>query len=172
MRLPERTSSQPSPSVLLGWYVTELKRWSAKIATGYALAAALLIAGAFLIAVALGVGVAALFHWLEAHYGPYVAYGALAGLFSLIGIVSFFSGLRLLRRPLPPVPRPRRQARALKRAIALPAASRALTSVYFGNGTRPDKVTQALACAAAVTLLGWIAASYVRRPSVAGPEAK
>ena len=172
MRLPERTSSRASPSALLRSYMAELNRWAAKIATGYALATAILVAGVFSIAVALGIGVAALFHWLEVHYGPYVAYATLGGLFLLGGIAGFVIGLRLLRRPLPPLPRPRRQVRALKHAIAAPAVSRALSTVYVGNGTRPDKVTQALACAAAVTLLGWIAASYVQRSSVADREAK
>jgi hypothetical protein len=172
MRRQQRTPSQASPSALLGSYVAELKRWAAGIATGYALAMAMLVAGAFSIAVALGIGVAALFHWLEVHYGPYVAYGALGGLFFLAGIASLLIGLRWLRRPLSPVPTPHRQARALKRAIAVPALSRAFTTVYAGNGAKPDKVTQALACAAAVTLLGWIATSYVRRSSTVGRGAK
>jgi len=172
MRLPEKPSSQASPSALLSSYIAELKRWAARIATGYALATAMLVAGAFSIAVALGIGMAALFHWLEVHYGPYVAYGMLGGLFLLGGIASLIIGLRLLRRPLPPVPYPYRQARALKRAITAPAVSRALTAVYAGNGARPDKVTQALACAAAVTLLGWIAASYVQRSSMANRRTK
>lgn len=172
MRLTERASSRASPSALLRSYITELNRWAAKIATGYALAAAIIVAGALSIAVALGIGMAALFHWLEAHYGPYVAYGTLGGLFLLGGIVSVIIGLRLLSRPLPPVPRPHRQARALRRAIVAPAVSRALTTVYVGNGTRPDKVTQALAGAAAVTLLGWIAALYVQRSSMTDRGAK
>jgi len=162
MRLPERTSPQTSLSGLLGWYIGDLNKWVAQIATGYALAVAMLIAGAF--AVAVGVGAAACFHWLETCYGPYVASGTLGGVFLLAGLVSVVIALRLLKRPNPPVPRPRRQARALKRAIATPVVSRALTTMYTGNGTGPDKVTQALA-GAAVALVGWIATSYARRSS-------
>src|ERR1700679_3587624 len=142
MRLPERTSPQTSLSGLLVWYIANLNKWVAQIATGYALAMAMLIAGAF--AVAVGVGAAACFHWLETCYGPYVAYGTLGGVFLLAGLVSVVIALRLLKRPNPPVPRPRRQARALKRAIATPVVSRALTTMYTGNGTGPDKVTQPL----------------------------
>jgi hypothetical protein len=172
MPLPERTSSQASLSALLGSYIAELNRWAGKIATGYALATASLVAGALSIAVALSIGAAALFHWLEAHYGPYVAYGTLASLFLLGGIASLTIGLRLLGQRIPPVPRPRRQARAIKCAIAAPAVARALTTVYAGRATRADNVTQALAGAAAVALLGWIAASYVPRSSMVDREAK
>jgi energy-converting hydrogenase Eha subunit A len=164
LRLLERTSPQTSLSGLLGWYIADLNKWVAQIATGYALAVAMLIAGAFAIAVAVGVGAAACFHWLETCYGPYVAYGTLGGVFLLAGLVSVVIALRLLKRPNPPVPRPRRQARALKRASATPVVSRALTTMYTGNGTGPDKVTQALA-GAAVALVGWIATSYARRSS-------
>jgi membrane protein implicated in regulation of membrane protease activity len=125
LRLLERTSPQTSLSGLLGWYIADLNKWVAQIATGYALAVAMLIAGAFAIAVAVGVGAAACFHWLETCYGPYVAYGTLGGVFLLAGLVSVVIALRLLKRPNPPVPRPRRQARALKRAIATPVVSRA-----------------------------------------------
>jgi hypothetical protein len=172
MRLPEKTSSQDLPSALLGSYMAELNRWAGKIAMGYALATALLVAGAFSIAVALSIGGAAVFHRLEAHYGPYVAYGTLGSLFLLGGIASLAVGLRMLGQPIPPAPRPRRLARAIKRAIAGPAVARALTTGHAGRGTRPDNVTQALAGAAAVALLGWIAASYAPRSSLVDREAK
>jgi hypothetical protein len=165
MRRPFPPPLQASPSALLGSYLAELKRWVAKIATGYVLAAVMLVAGALSIAVALGVGAAALFHWLEVRYGPYAAYGTLGGLFLFGGIAGLFIGLQLLKRPAPPVPTPHRQARALQRAITTPAVARTFTTVYAGNRDRPDKVTQVLAGAAAVTLLGWIATSYVRRAS-------
>lgn len=172
MRTPERTSLPASPSGLLGSYVAELRGWVAQIATGYALAAAMLVAGGCSIAVAVGIGVAAVFHWLEARYGDYVAYGTLGGLFLLIGIVGVSVGVRLLGRRVPVPPRPRRQTRALKRAIALSAISRALDTRNAESGFRPDKVTQTLAGAAAAAFLGWIASSYIRRSSVTDREAK
>src|ERR1700683_5036768 len=113
MRHPERTSSQALLSGLSGWYIADLNKWVLQIATGYALATAILVAGAFSIAIALGVAAAALFRWLETCYGSYVAYGSLGGVFLLAGVFSVIIGLRSLKRPMPPMPRPRRQARAL-----------------------------------------------------------
>jgi hypothetical protein len=161
---PDRTSGQASLSELLGSYLVELKGWVARIKTGYALAATMLLAGALSIAIALGVGIAALFHWLAGLYGPYVGYGMLGGLFLLVGLVCIVVGLQRFKRPMPAIPLPRRQAQALKRAVAAPAVARLVTNA--AGGSRPDKVTQALAGAAAVALLGWIATSYVRRSSL------
>jgi hypothetical protein len=104
MRHPNGTSRRPSPSGLLGRYVTDLNRWARRIITGYALTAAILVMGGCSILVALGVGAAALFHWLEVNYGPYVAYGGLGGFFLLLGIVCIIVGLQLLKRSIPPVP--------------------------------------------------------------------
>jgi hypothetical protein len=172
MRLPEKTSSQDFPSALLGSYMAELNRWAGKIAMvmrwqrhcwsrAHSRSPSLSASAG-----------AAVFHRLEAHYGPYVAYGTLGSLFLLGGIASLAIGLRMLGQPIPPAPRPRRLARAIKRAIAGPAVARALTTGHAGRGTRPDNVTQALAGAGAVALLGWIAASYAPRSSLVDREAK
>jgi hypothetical protein len=166
---PDRTSRRASLSELLGSYLADLKGWLARIKTGYALAATMLLTGGLSIAIALSVGIAALFHWLAALYGPYFAYGALGGLFLLVGFLSIVVGLQRLKRPMPPIPLPRRQARVLKRAIAAPAVARLVTAT---GGSRPDKVTQALAGAAAIALLGWIATSYVRRSSAVDRQPK
>jgi hypothetical protein len=155
---------------MLGSYLAELKGWAARIRTGYALAAAMLLAGGLSIAIALSIGIAALFHWLAGLYGPYVAYGVLGGLFLLVGLVSIAVGLQRLKRPMPPIPLPRRQTQVVKRAIAASAVTRLLTNA--AGARRPDKVTQALAGTAAVALLGWIAASYVRRSSAVDRRSK
>jgi hypothetical protein len=172
MRHPNGTSRRPSSSGLLGGYVTDLNRWARRIITGYALTAAILVMGGCSILVALGVGAAALFHWLEVNYGPYVAYGGLGGFFLLLGIVCIIVGLQLLKRSIPPVPRPRRQIHAVQQAVTIPAASRLLATMHAGNAVKPDKVTQALAGTAAMVLLGWIATSYIWRSTAERREPK
>jgi hypothetical protein len=165
MRDPDGTYRRPLPSGLLGSYVTDLNQWARRIVTGYALAVAILVAGGCSIVVAFGIGAAALFHWLEINYGPYVAYGGFGGFFLLLGIACIIAGLQSLKRSIPSAPRPRRQIRALQRAAAVPIASRVLARINAGDAVKPDRITQALAGTAAVVLLGWIATSYIRRPS-------
>ena len=158
-----QTSLQGSALGLIGSYLTDLRNWVGGIATGYVLGAAMLAAGVFSIGVAFGVGFAALFHWLEIRYGSYAAYGASGSLFLTVGVVGVVVGLGLLKRQTPPIPRPIQQTRALARAIKLPV-------IHSGNGARPDKLTQTLAGAAALALIGWIVTSYGRRSSVVDRE--
>jgi hypothetical protein len=131
----------------------------------------MVVVGGISLVAALAVGLAAGFYWLDMHYGPYVAYGALASLLFLIGLGGVVAGLLLLKKSLPPIPRPERQARELKRAIAVPATARLITALH-GNPVRPDRTTQALAGAAAITLVGWIVTSYLRRPAASEERAQ
>jgi lipid-A-disaccharide synthase-like uncharacterized protein len=72
--------------------------------TSYAFAAGLFAAaGVFLIA-ALFVGAAALFRWVEIHYGQFWAFGTIGGLLALVAAI--FAGLAALKlkRPAPQFP--------------------------------------------------------------------
>jgi putative superfamily III holin-X len=162
---PDGTYRRSLHTGLLGSYIADLSQWARRIATGYAMAAAILVVGGCFTVVAFGIGAAALFHWLEINYGPYIAYGGFGGLFLLLGIACIIVGLQSLKRSIPSVPRPRRQIQALQQAIAVPAASRVLARINAGDAVKPDRITQTLAGTAAVVLLGWIATSYIRRPS-------
>jgi hypothetical protein len=124
-----------------------------------------MLAGAISIVMAVSVGFAAAFHFIEAQYGVYVAYGAIGGFLLVLGLLGLLTGRLLLKRPLPPVPRPRGQTDMLKRSIAAPLAAR-----LNSPSARVDPVTQVLAAAAAVTLVGWIAASRFNRNSGAVRE--
>jgi hypothetical protein len=172
MRHPNGTSRRSLPSGLLGSYVTDLNRWARRIVAGYALAAAILVVGGCSTVVAFCIGAAALFHWLEVNYGPYAAYGGFGGFFLLLGIACIIVGLQSLKRSIPSVPRPRRQIHALQQAIAVPAASRVLATMYADDAVKPDKITQVLAGSAAIVFLGWIATSYIRRSSAEHREPK
>jgi hypothetical protein len=81
--------------------------------------AILAVIGTLLIVVAVGFGVAALFHFLELHYGLNVAFAGVGGFFIIVGLIVLVWGIALLKRSVPPAPRPIRQFQELKRAAAL-----------------------------------------------------
>src|SRR5262249_42535831 len=72
--------------------------------TSYAVAGALFaMAGVFLIAACL-VGIAALFRWIEIHYGQFWAFGAVGALLAVIAAVCGGVGAAKLRAPAPQFP--------------------------------------------------------------------
>jgi hypothetical protein len=72
--------------------------------TAYAVAAGLFaVAGIFLIA-ALFVGAAALFRWVEIHYGQFWAFGTIGGLLTLVACISAGLAAMKLKRPSPQFP--------------------------------------------------------------------
>jgi hypothetical protein len=85
---------------LLGMVGFDLKRQVRSLATTVIFA----LAGAILIALALGFGIAALFEWLKLHYGTLPALGILGGTWAVLGIIFFC--IAFLR----PKGRPRRVA--------------------------------------------------------------
>jgi hypothetical protein len=153
----------PSLSLIFRSYLADLRQWLGRLVTGYALACGVMLVGAVSLLVAIGIGVAAAFHALEAHYGIWIAYAAIGGVFLLLGILGLVVGRVLLARPAPAVPRPGRQADMLKRAIAVPVAARLIASNRTGAGRSVDPTTRALAAGAAIMLVGWFAASRARR---------
>lgn len=157
-------NARPSPlSMIFRSYYADLRQWFGGLATRYALACGLMLAGAIALVVAVAVGVAAAFHGIEQRYGVWIAYAAIGGTFLMLGIVGLVVGRVLIKRPAPAVPRPSRQVDMLKRAIAMPVATRLISTSRSGAGLNADAKTQALAAAAAVMLVGWVAASRFRR---------
>jgi hypothetical protein len=145
-------------SALLQSYAADLHGWASGIASGYAVAVVLLVAGAILALAAAAVGIAALFHFIELNYGPDTAYEAIGGGLLVLGAVLMLAGVATLRRKIPPLPRPQRQMQAAKRMVVGSAAVRALST----NGIRSDPITQLLIGAAATVVVGWMVASRVQ----------
>jgi hypothetical protein len=108
------------------------------------------------------VGVTALFHAIERHYGTDAAYASIGGGLLAIGIILLVLAWAMLRRRAPPLPRPRRQAATAKKMIMGSAMVRTAAGFRAAEGIRADPVTQALIGAAATMLVGWIVASRLR----------
>jgi len=100
-------------------YSGDLGAWAGDIMRRYTTAVILAVIGALFVLVAVGFGVAALFHFLELNYGLNVAFASVGGFFIIIGLIVLLWGIALLKRALPPVPRPFRQLQEFKRAAAL-----------------------------------------------------
>ncbi len=100
-------------------YGADLSGWVGDIMRRYTTAVILVAIGALFVLIAAGFGVAAVFHFLELHYGLNVAFAGVGGFFVVIGLVVLVWGIALLKRSLPPVPRPFRQLQEFKRAAAL-----------------------------------------------------
>lgn len=138
-------------------YGRELRRWIGGITTRYAIALVLLFSGCASIIAAIGVGIAALFHWLEVHYGANHAYAIIAGLLIFLGLVGALTGYLLLTRPLPPLPRPARHAKAIGRSVAADAMLAA--SAPHKALVKADPATEVMIGLAAACLVGWLLSS-------------
>src|SRR5262245_39964762 len=107
-----------SPASLRGSvqsYAGELRGWICGLTVRYAIAVVLLLSAGASIIAAIGVAIAALFDWLEVNYGANDAYAIVIGLLIFLGLVGALAGYLLIRRALPPIPRPGRQAKAVGR---------------------------------------------------------
>ena len=78
-------SSARSLNGLLRSYGRDLRGWTGSVTIRYAVAVILLLSGGASVLGAIGVGLAALFHWLEARYGSNSAYGIVSGLLIFLG---------------------------------------------------------------------------------------
>ena len=151
-------------SALLRSYVADLRGWVGKLAGGYAVAVAILVGSVLALFAAVAVGVTVLFHVIERHYGADVAYGSIGGGLFILAIALFLIGWAMLRRRIPPLPRPHRQAEAAKRRLIGPAAlsaagwSRAVTE-------KADPTTKLFIAVATTMLLGWVVAVWLRSSS-------
>jgi hypothetical protein len=159
-----RATARPSLlNLILHSYVADLQKWGTRLVTGYAVAFGVMLTGPIFLIVAAGIGVTAAFHFLEMRYGAPVAYGAIGGVFFVLGLAALLTGSLMLQRPLPAIPRPGRQAAMLKSAITASVAARLVSTSRPGAAVGTDHVARVLAAAAAVTLVGWIVASRFNR---------
>ena len=146
-------------------YARDVRGWITGRVTSYLVAYGLIAAGAISLLVAIGFGIGAVFYLIETHYGVRTAFAATGGFFLALGLIGLVAGRVMLSRSAPPVPRPRRQMEMVKRAIAAPVATRLILGSSASGAGRADPVTQSLAAAAAVLLVGWIVAGrFKRRP--------
>jgi hypothetical protein len=150
----------PPPGLVMGFlqsYGGDLRGWASGLVIRYAIAVVLLLLAGAGLAAAIGVGINALFHWLEARYGLAVAYEAVSGGLVALAIVSALAGIALLKIALPSLPRPHRHGRAVAAqatmALATPAKSLA----------KADPVTEVMIGVAAACLVGWLASSRIQR---------
>jgi len=143
-------------------YGRDLKHWLGGLTTRYAAGAGLLTAGVVLLLVAAGVAISAAFHALEIHYGAYVAYGVVGGVFLLLGVAGLVAGKAMLSRPVAPLPAPARQFQVLKRAVTAPVIA-TLVAQGGRRAGRMDPVSRGLAVGAAAILLGWMVANKFQR---------
>lgn len=145
---------------LLNAYTQRLRRWLTSRAVAYGVAVGLLCAGGVLLSVAVGVGAAALFYFIELSYGVWTAYGSIGGTFAALGTVASVAAVTMLKRRAAPVPKPPNATKVFQ-AAALPMVGRLASST--GNVRTADGTTRALAAAAGVLLVGWIASSHATR---------
>lgn len=140
-------------------YAGELRGWIGGLTVRYAIAVVLLLSASASVIAALGVAIAALFHWLEVNYGSNDAYAIVIGLLLVLGLVGVLIAVMLLRRALPPVPRPGRQAKAVGRSVAADAMLAA--SVPHKALVKADPVTEVMIGLAAACLVGWLVSSRI-----------
>jgi len=142
-------------------YAGDLRGWIGGLTLRYAIAVVLLLSAGASIIAAIGVGIAALFHWIEVNYGANEAYAIVAGLLVFLGIVGALIAWMLLRRALPPLPRPGRQAKAVGRSVAADAILAA--SMPHKALVKTDPVTEVMIGLAAACLVGWLVSSRMGR---------
>jgi hypothetical protein len=162
MAMFDQTSQPGSLRGLLQSYGQELRGWAGGITMRYAVAVALFLsAGAGIIA-AIGIAIAALFHWLETTYGSNAAYGIVIGLLLFLAAASALTAIVLLKQGLPPLPRPNRHAAVAGRSIAAKAMMAASSSRR--SLTKADPVTEVMIGLAAACLVGWLVSSRMGQP--------
>ena len=158
-------SGQQSSNLLLTLarsYSRDLKHWLGVLTTRYAAGAGLLAAGVVFLIIAAGIATSAAFHALEVHYGTYVAYGIVGGMFLLLGVSGLAAGRVMLSRPTTPLPTPKRQFQVLKQSITAPAVA----ALVAQGGQRAARNRSRVAGARdrrRGSTAGWIAANKLQR---------
>jgi hypothetical protein len=150
-----------SLSGLLQSYGQQLRGWTGRIALRYVIAVTFLLAAGAGVMAAIGVGLAALFRWIEISYGTTFAYAGVAGLLLVLALISAFTGLVLLKQPLPSLPSPRKQIKAAGRTVA----SEAMLAVSAPHKAliKADPATEIMIGLAAACLAGWLVSSRLGR---------
>jgi hypothetical protein len=145
-------------AALLRSYGEDVRDWASGITKRYEIAALILLASAFAILVAIGFGIAALFHFVALRYGEYTAFAILGGGFAVVALVGIVTGVALLKRRLPPMPGPQRQLGELRRSLAIPAVQQVFKPGDRTRAIARDPVAQIILATAAALALGWIVA--------------
>jgi hypothetical protein len=154
--LPPRSLSR-----LLQSYGHQLRGWTGSIALRYILAVICLLAAGAGVVAAAGVGLAALFRWIDINYGATFAYAGVAGLLIVLALVCALTGLALLRQPLPPRPSPRKQIKTAGRTVATEAML--AVSAPHKALMKADPATEIMIGLAAACLAGWLVTSRFGR---------
>ncbi|NEU99739.1 phage holin family protein, partial [Bradyrhizobium sp. UFLA 03-164] len=98
-------NSRPSSlSLIFRSYLGDLRRWIGHLVTGYAVACGFMLVGAISLLIAIGIGVSAAFHALEARYDVWIAYAVVGGAFLVLGLAGLVAGRVMLARPGPEIP--------------------------------------------------------------------
>jgi hypothetical protein len=150
-----------SPSGLLKSYGQQLRGWTGRIALRYIIAVICLLAAGAGVVAAIGVGLAALFRWIEINYGTIFAYAGIAGLLIVLALASAVTGLVLLKQPLPPLPSPRKQIKTAGRTVATEAML--AVSAPHKALMKADPATEIMIGLAAACLAGWLVSSRLGR---------
>src|SRR5262245_21253891 len=151
----EPIATHRAGSKLLRSYVGKVGRWARSITRQYALGVGILVTGVLFLLVAAGFGVAAIFHFLTLRYGVNIAFAVVGGFFLILGLIGLISGMGLMKRALPPVPRPSSELDALKRTAVLDL----VTKTNQVKQRARDHSTPLLLGAACVVAFGWLAGS-------------
>jgi hypothetical protein len=155
---------------LFGSYARDLRGWVASLATGYGIAAALMLGGVLALFGAIAVGAVALFHVIELRYGTNIAFAALGGGLIVLALILLLAGWLMLQRRTP-MPRPERQFRAAKQMLVGSTISRAVTALRDTEAGRPDATTQVLLGAAAAVAVGWLVFHHTG-PAASRPQVR
>jgi hypothetical protein len=137
-------------------YGRELRTWSTGLLTRYAISVMLLLAAFAGLIGAIAVGFGALFHFLQIKYSIWIAYASIGGLLAVLAMLLAALGIAKLRQEMPPLPDPRRHAKAASR-IAARESIEALAASGPALAKRP--VLPAAIGFASIGLLGWFIAS-------------
>lgn len=139
-------------------YGDDIGGWIKQLASRYAIGSALLIVALMLVIAAVGVGAAALLHWLSMEFSVYWAFAILGGSLLLAAALFAVIGVGMIEQPIKPLPSPSRHLQSARLAVTTPLATKVAAL------TRPaDETTQLVAVASGVLLVGWAFASFVSR---------
>lgn len=169
-------------------YMRDRTEQATGAAVSYAVAAGLFAAAGIFLIAALFVGAAALFRWIEIHYGLFQAFGASSGLLATIAAICAGVAASRLKRPAPKFPslasrlrvainanpiKPARveaatnTATAILREPATPVSGTSRTRRASRPGPAVDSRKVQAGLLVAATLLGWAAVrrQQARRPA-------
>ena len=149
-------------------YGREVRTWMTGLLTGYSVAVALLLTAFVGLMGAIAVGLGALFHFVELKYGTWTAYGSIGGLLIVLAILAAAIGIAKLKQQAPPLPNPRRHAKAASRIVAAESIG-AVAASDQAMAARP--VLPTAIGLASIGLLGWLIASR-RNAGRIGPNSR